>query len=209
MNDFDKLLGELGTLSKAMQPTGDDKVAGAAKEAGAKLPEGAEGDGEGEGEGEGGEKDDEMFGKSFSVTLADGSAQEAFDGTAMMKALAGTVAILRTEQDATGGELAKALQFATSLTAIVQQQGELLKSMRADLAAVSSQGRGRQASVTVLDKPTNTPAATSAAQPMEIMAKAMTARTNGTVTGAEIARLEAHFGRGLPAPADILARLPA
>ncbi|HEY0206514.1 MAG TPA: hypothetical protein VGC15_20470 [Acetobacteraceae bacterium] len=205
MNDFDALLAELGTMSKAMQPTGDAKVEGAAKEAGAKMPEGAEGDDENKED----EQDDEMFGKSFQVTLSDGSVQEAFDGTEMMKALAGTVASLRTEQESTGTELSKALLFATSLTQIVQHQGEMLKSLRADLAAVSTQGRGRQAAVTVLDKGNGTPAPVAAAQPAEIMAKAMTAFHAGSLTGQEVARLEAHFGRGLPAPADIVARLPA
>ena len=204
MNDFDALLSELGTLSKSMQTSGDVKVQAAAKEAGAVLPAGEE-----DADGKDDEKDDELFGKSFQVTMQDGSVQEAFDGTAMMKSLAGTVSGLQADAAVTSGELAKALTFAATVTGIVAQQGELIKSLRADLAAVSTQGRGRTAALTVMDKPGATAAPVAAAQPAGIMAKAMTAFNAGTFSGAEVARLEAHFGRGLPAPADILARLPA
>ena len=219
MDQFDALLSELGVMAKAIPMLGEDKVEAAAKEAGATMPLPDEEDGKkkdamakGEGEGEG---DEEMFGKSFAVTMEDGSTQECFDGTAMMKAMGAQVVQLRAvvtgqhaQQEATASDLVKALQVSTGLMALVKQQGELLKSMRTDLAAVGNQGRGRTAALTIVDKP-GAPAAALAPNGGDVMAKAMTAYHAGNLHASDIARLESHLGRGNAAPADIVARLPA
>lgn len=221
MNDFDALLTELAPLAKAMAaPDGDAKIAAAAAEAGATLPDGtaapADGAGAGGAAGDGEAGDEELMGKSFQVTLADGTIQEAYDGTAMMKAMATEMTALRTESaehasklDASQAELAKALQVGTSLVGLVKSQGELIKSLQGDMVRFGATGRGRQANVTVLDKPGAIAAAPAAPDVEAIMAKAMTAHTAGEFTSSDIARLEAHLGRGNPPPADLVARLPA
>lgn len=223
MNDFDALLAELAPLQKAMEkPMGDAKVTAAADEADAVLPDG-EGEGEGEGEGKPAVMaksddvdDDDMLGKSFSVTMPDGSVQEAFDGTAMMKAMGTQLVAIKqhaTDRDlelATAkGELAKALSACSALLGIVKPMAEMTKAMRAELTAIGGAGRGRQATVSLVDKPalSAAPAAPAAPNTNEIMAKAMTLVDAGDFSSAEIARLEAHLGRGNPVPADLAARL--
>ena len=217
MNDFDALLAELGTMSKAASADGDQKVAAAAAEAGAKMPDGTMAKGEGEGEGEG-EGDEDMMGKSFQVTMADGTTQDAYDGTMVLKAmgvriggLQQVISDLETDRDAANANLAKSLQASTVLLGQVKEQGELLKSMAVRLDSMATGGRGRQAALTVVDKPGATGAAGTTPAPAvlqgEIMAKAMTAFNAGTISGSEIARLEANFARGNAAPADILAQL--
>lgn len=214
MNDFDALLGELDTMSKAAMA--DGKVMAAAKEGGAPMPDqgkptmtpeeeeaerqkqmlkGAE------------DGDDGMMGKSFAVTLPDGSTQEAYDGTAMLKAMGAQVTALAADRDAAKADLNKALTASTALLGVVKQQGEMLKAMHTRVEAMANTGRGRQATVSLADKPGLIAGAASVASGKDVMAKAMTAFRAGTLDGNDVSRAESHLGRGLPVPADILERL--
>lgn len=215
MNDFDALLGELDTLSKAA--TADGKVMAAAKEGGAPMPNQSkpgmtEEDEEAErerqmmkSEEDGG--DDGVMGKSFAVTLADGSVQEAFDGTAMLKAMGTQVTRLAADRDSARADLNKALSTSSALLGLVKQQGEMMKAMHARVEAIANTGRGRQATVNLADKPGLIVGSAPAASGNDIMAKAMTAFRAGTLDGGDVSRAEAHLGRGLPVPSDILERL--
>lgn len=203
-NEFAALVAELDTLAKAM-PAGDcdkddDKKIEAAAADGGTAPE-ADPDKDGD--------EDEVLGKSFGVTLADGTEVEAYDGTEMLKAL-------RTENDelrGKTGELLKGLQLTGQM---VKQQGEriaaqgdLIKSLRGDIAKLASAGRGRAAVLSVHEKPTAEPAKPEGISPGDLMAKAMVAFEKNAITGLDVARLEARLGVGAQPPADIIAAIAA
>jgi len=83
------------------------------------------------------------FGKSFEFTGADGEKHEAVDATDLVKSIL-------ARQDATDETLAKSL---TTLTGLFQKQGEMIKSLTAQVGKLSSQGRGRKTVLNVADKP--------------------------------------------------------
>lgn len=222
MNDFDALLAELSPLAKAMKPDaeGDAKIVAAAEEAGADVPEpeADEDDGKpGASDGEASDADedeDAPLGKSFAVTMPDGSVQEAYDGTEMFKALRAEMdaALLRADDhaaalEAAQAELTKSLTVSVTMLGVVRGQGALIKSLEARVATLSGQGAGRKASLTLHEKQSGTPTAPDAPDGPAILAKAMTAYAAGTFASSDIARIEAHQARGLPVPADIVARL--
>lgn len=202
MSEFDKLLGELETLAKA-QPAGngDDKIVAAAAAAG--QGEGEEMSDEeraaAEAAAAGGEGGD--MAKSFEVTLADGTKVQAQDGTALVKALQDRV-------EATEGVLAKALETAVDM---LKSQGARLAAAEAVIAKMSSEGKGRKAVLTVVEKPSATSMAKSQAEegmkPEEFMAKALDAQKLGRITGMDVAVAEANLNRGQEVPADIIKRV--
>lgn len=83
------------------------------------------------------------FGKSFEFTDAAGQKHEAVDATDLVKSLL-------ERQEATEGTLAKAL---TTLTGLAQKQGEMIKSLTAQVSQLASQGRGRKTVLSVAEKP--------------------------------------------------------
>ncbi len=88
MAEFDRLMGEIGEIllkAQAVDQAEDDKKIAAAA-AGADQNDGGK-DGKGDKTAEGAKADDEVFGKSFAVTLENGEKAEAYDGTKMLKAL--------------------------------------------------------------------------------------------------------------------------
>lgn len=203
MSKFDELLGELETLAKA-QPAddGDDKIVAAAADGGGQVdgkPDGDEGMG-GAGDGDGDEG--KPMTKSFKVTLADGSVVEAQDGTELVKALQDRV-------EETEGVLAKALDTAVAL---IKSQGEQIAALSGKVKALSSEGKGRKAVLSVVEKPAaGTDLAKSTAEqgmkPEEFMAKALDAQRDGRLTGIEVATAEAYLNRGQPVPANIIERV--
>lgn len=214
MNDFDQLLGELATLTKAA--TADSKVMAAAREGGAPMPDMSkpamtEEEEEAErqkmmmkGEEDG---DDAMMGKSFPITMADGSTQDAYDGTKILKAMGVQVASLAHDRDAARADLTKALSASATLVGLMKQQGEMMKGLHTRFEAMANTGRGRQATVSLADKPGLVAGTGSASNGNDIMAKAMTAFKAGSLDGSDVSRIEAHLGRGSPVPTDILERL--
>ena len=219
MDNFDALLAELAPLAKAMAPAdGDDKIAAAADEAGVAMPTD-----EGKGDGTDEDETDDVLGKSFAVTLPDGTVQDAFDATDLIKSLGARLEVAEaatvqhgTTIQATEANLAKALTAASMLAGMVKSQDararaqdDLIKSLQADVARIGNQPVGRKAVVAMAEKTVAGRAAVSGTDPNEIMAKAMTANAAGQLMASDVARLEASFNAGLAAPADILARLPA
>lgn len=214
MNEFQALLEELGTLAKAMPAAGEDDkniqaAAGAA---------GGEGDGKGEGagagNGDGGEgggqgenqEDDEVFGKSFAVTLPDGSTVEAFDGTAMMKALNDKVVRLEASNQALAADRDAALQVVTQSIGLFKSLQGTVTKLQADVNRLANAGTGRRAVVNVLDKPgTGQPLAKSdGLSAGDLKAKALEAQRAGRIGATEVARVDAYLGKSLQLPADLL-----
>lgn len=217
---FDKLLEELETLQKAIPAdegaADDERIEAAAAEG---NPD-ADGDGlndvtgqavdaedadvddekrDGEGEGEG---DEVPMGKSFSLKLDDGTEIEAVDGTQLVKSLMARV-------EASEEQAAKGLEMAVSL---LKQQGEMIKSLQGQVAKLANEGRGRKTVVSIAEKK-------SVAEPLqksqsdegipvgEFMAKCLSLQAAGKLTGLDVARAESALNKGLPVPADIMARV--
>lgn len=181
-------------LLKALQETDDDAAATLAK-AEAMEPEDDEDEAEeGEGEGKGddaaiaaaaAEAEDKPapaeFGKSFEFTDAEGNTQKAVDATELVKSL-------MARQDSTDDTLAKAL---TTMTGTLQKQGELIKSMAAQIKDLSSQGRGRKAVLSISEKPdagtlAKSEGANEGISAEQFFAKANAAFDAGKLTGREL-----------------------
>lgn len=198
MSKFDELLGELETLAKA-QPAedGDDKIVAAAAEGGGQV--------DGDENGEGGESmGDDPMAKSFEVTLADGTKVQAQDGTALVKALQDRI-------DSTETVMAKALESAIGL---IKSQGAQIEALSGKVKALSNEGKGRKAVLTVTPKPaaggeTMAKSQPEGITPEEFMAKALDAQKLGRLTGLEVSVAEAHLNRGQQVPVEIIRKVAA
>lgn len=216
---FDKLLAELDglateaeTMRKAL-PADDGKDDEAIQAA---AGEGGAGDGEGEpageGEGEGDENEEGKdtappFGKSMTLLDAEGKQVEAVDGTELVKSLMDQVSALQATVGAQEGVVLKSLESTLSL---VKSQGELIKSLGDQVKKLGAAGRGRQAVLSVAEKPSAGVMAKSAPAGMsgqEVLAKALQAQRVGKITGLEVSRLENAINAGIAPQADILSRI--
>lgn len=189
-NNFEALLQELGavaaetdTLAKAVaaapevNPEDDEDdaaiaAAAAAAEAGGAAPaaDAAPGD-----------DGKPAFGKSFAFTDESGATHEAVDATDLVKSLIGRL-------DTSDDVLAKAL---TSMAGSMKAQGDMIKSLSAQVAQLSSQGRGRKAMLTINEKPVvgDTLAKANAepgVTPEQFFAKANAAFDAGKISGKEL-----------------------
>jgi len=193
---FEKLLDDLETLQKSFgddDKAGDEKIAAAAADAGtsnddeeddeAKARKAAEADKDKD---KGGKDCDDKgegkpFGKSMTLTDADGNAVEAVDATELVKSLNEQVGALTAGIEGDRAALTKSIE---TLTSIATKQQEMIKSLRADMAAFSNQGRGRK-SVTEpnvdLQKGGEAPLNAST-----LMAKANAAYDAGRINGKEL-----------------------
>jgi hypothetical protein len=184
--NFEALLEELGaistetdTMAKAIaeppvpvededDEDGDDAaIAAAAADGGVAAPAAA------------GDKPD--FGKSFAFTDESGASHEAVDATDLVKSL-------MERQTQSDDVLAKALN---SFSTVVRKQGDMIKSLSAQVASLSSQGRGRKAMLTMIEKPAigDTMAKANAdagISPEQFFAKANAAFDAGKISGKEL-----------------------
>lgn len=147
------------------------------------------------------DEDDELLGKSFAVRTADGQVVRAVDGVAV-------ISRLRHEIRDQNEELAKSL---VALTKVVKKQAQMIKSLRMDLAAKASAGRGRKAVLTVHEKPTagRQMAKSQRAEISgeEFLLKAVDAQRNGRITGVEVAIAEAAINNGQKVPDHIVQKV--
>ena len=223
MSDFAKLLGDLEDFQKAAKPAcdePDDKKDGvkAKGDDGAddKKIEAAAKDGEKQGD-----KDDETFGKAFKIKLEDGTDTEAYDGTAMLKALHTENEVLRVTINDQNQDLMKAMEIVVGelgkLRAADAARETLLKSLQTRFDALTTAGTGRRTMLTIAEKLTpvqGTPSAgaTAAAsnEPTagQVMMKAQFMAREGKLPIGQTVRIEAYQGRGMLAPPDLLARYP-
>jgi hypothetical protein len=224
MGEFTELLGKLEDLQKASGAVcADDKEAISDKDekkdsADDKKIEAAAKDGEKESD----KEEKETFGKAFKVKLEDGTETEAFDGTAMLKALHTENELLRqtmTERDA---ELAKAFdivvtvlgeqrQYDADQTKQLVAQDTLIKALQAKVDSIGQAGVGRRTMLAIAEK-LSPSAGIVDEKPKptggQILAKAMFMAREGKLDWGSAVRIEAYQGRGEVAPADLLARYP-
>lgn len=190
---FDALLEEInGTLTKALPADGEDtskddeKIADAA----------GEGDEKEDGDGDA----DDAMAKSFEIELADGTKISAVDGVELVKSLIGRI-------ETNEGKLLGALGEASK---VIAAQGDMLKSLRADVAALKDQGKPRKAVLTVSEKPV--PKAEELKKSDEpqgldgeaFMAKALAAQAAGRLAGVDVATAEACINANKQPPAHIV-----
>lgn len=186
MSKFDELLAQLNaeqeaqeTMAKALpqQDSQDDqKIQAAAGE--------GEGEESIEGEGEGEES------MTKSLTLENG--EEAFDATELLKSMQADLA-------EHGEVLAKGMPQLLSLmqgqNKMIQQQGELIKSLQTRVGELAGQGRGRKTVVTMIEKQQvgEDPLAKSQQEGMtqqEFMLKANNAFDKGIITGTQLTTID-------------------
>lgn len=115
---------------------------------------------------------------------------------------------LRLEQSE--GLMAKALGGALDL---IKGQGEMIKSLTAEVKRLGSVGTGRKALLVATERAQpgehlakSLPQA-EAARPQEILAKCLEAQRAGKLTGGDVARAESQLNHGLAVDPQILARL--
>lgn len=205
MSKFQELLAQLNaeqeaqdTLAKALpQDSQDDETIQAAAEEGQGEGDG-EGDGEGEGEGEG-EGDDSL---TKSLTLADG--EEVLDATEMLKSMQ---ADLTEHGEVLAKALPQVLQLMQGQSKMIQQQGELIKSMQTRIDQLAGQGRGRKTVVTVQEKlpageTTLAKSQPEGITPQEFMLKANNAFDKGVITGTQLTTIDVAVREGKVASLD-------
>lgn len=268
MSELDALLSGLrdraAALAKAQPAPKEEAAPAAAEETVAKAegadageagkpgsePAAAEGAAAEEAREEG--SDEELdFGKSFEITLADGTKAQGVDAIGMFKSLFTEVKALKAEvaalkeaapaeaapaaeeveglqksfadgmaaADERATDMAKALATAMDalsttsaqvgeLTAKVASQADVItaqeavvKALDAKLTAFGAQGRGRQSTVSVQERPSTT-AATAQPQPTvgELFAKAQSLNAAGKLNAIDVSRINAwvNAGRGVP-----------
>lgn len=191
--------------------------AGDGGDAGAGGAEGGAGDGGDGGEGGNGEgnEGDELLGKSFQLTLEDGTVVEAQDGAALVKAMldrqADTDEVLQKSVGAVldmVGDLKGALQATQTKLA---SQDALIKSLRSEIAALGTKGSGRVASLSVMAKSNIGGAAAKAATKKEgmtrdeVLAKAVSLQKSGALTGLQVATVESDLNAGRKPAAEVMA----
>lgn len=192
---FEKLLEELDVMAKSFDDAAkdDEKIKAAAAEGDAQADEDDE---HAEPDGDENEAGDEPMGKSFAFTLENGEVVEAMDGTELVKSL-------MTRVESTEGVMAKALGQAVDLigkqSARLNEQGEMIKSLRADVSKLAGEGRGRKAVLSVAEKaaPGEQLAKSDAAMTkQEFFAKANAAFDTGRITGKELTVIDVSLRSG-------------
>lgn len=133
---------ETGDLAKSLEQKDDKKIVAAAGEGegGAGNPEDEDDDAQDNATDAGKGK---PFGKSFAAKDAEGNDVEAIDATEFLKSL-------QAQVEAGEANLVKAV---TPLMGIIKQQGELLKSLVAEVKTLGGTGRGRKAVLTMTETP--------------------------------------------------------
>lgn len=216
---FEKLLQELeeletlGKSQSADDAADDDKIQAAADEGNADTDGDGKNDVTGEDTGDDGGDDgddgdddeEEDMGKSFSFKLDDGTEVEAVDGTQMVKAL-------MTRVEKSEGQTTEALERTIGL---LKSQGEIIKSLQGQVEKLASSGKGRKTVLSIAEKKSvsemrksETGEGDEDGMPaQEFMAKALSAQSQGKVTGADVARAESYINRGLQVPEDIVKRV--
>ena len=204
---FDAIIAELVTTaeeinkSQADMPTDpgatedDEAIAAAAAAETATDGKAPEGDGAPM------EKSTTELGKSFTVTLADGTEGEAVDATELLKALVDRVEV---------GEV-KTVDAIKSMLGVVKSQGDLIKSLSDQVSTLANSGRRRASVVTITEKPAAAIAAVAPAADGisvdEFWGKAFAAQTKGAISSVDIAKIEFAINHNQQPPEEILARI--
>ena len=170
MSEFEKMMEDINNVLAKAQAVESDDAEGADE----KIADAA-----------GDDKDDpEAIMKSFAVTLADGTEAEAYDATAVLKAMGATLAATREDNKRLTGQMEAMAKAMTTLTNTVASQATMLKSL-------GSQPAGRRS---VAQDTTPPPQALNR---QDVLAKAMTAMQAGKIGSLEVSSIETRLNKGL------------
>lgn len=211
--EFEQLLAELQgqqdeqvTLAKAIADgdgEGDDKAIQAA--AGDGNPEGgtdadpdADGDADGDDDKDG---DGQPMAKSIQV---DGEEVQVVDADALIKSLTDLTGRVTKGEEV----LAKAL---ASMVETSKAQGEMIKSLQAEIKKLAGAGAGRKAVLTVHDKPAGDATLAKSQQDgittQEFLAKSVAAFEAKKITGLEASQIDVCVRQGLPIDQGLIAKV--
>lgn len=208
---FDALLEDIATngedLAKAVNGTDDERIEAAAAE-------GAEGDAAGTGgaDSEGGATGDgeEALGKALTAKdPVTGEETDAIDATELLKSM---VAEMGSIKDGNA-------KVFTAIVGQMKAQGDLIKSLHAEVRQLGAGGRGRRSVLTVHEKTAPDLAKALGAEgdaggaqaepegmkPQEFLTKALAAAGDGAITYNDANYCETVIGRGGQPPAEIVA----
>lgn len=163
----------------------------------------------GAGDGDADDKGEEALGKSFSATTEDGETKEFIDGTELVKSLMSRIETNESESVAVMGQLGDLIK---SQSQMLQSQGQLIKSLQEQVSSLGSEGRGRKATVSLVQKPSQEQMAKSQAGSEEMtgpqfLAKCLQAQAAGRLTGMDVSRAQIALNSGVNVPADIVSRV--
>jgi hypothetical protein len=150
----------------------------------------------------------EDMAKAIKVTMENGEQVDALDATDLIKSLNDRLeAVEGASKSVPGleGVMTKAVELITS-------QGALIKSLHESVAALSSQGRGRKAVVSLTEKPGGTLVKSDSEDGVSaevFFAKAEAAQREGRITSLDISTAEACLNRGTSIPVGIIQRVMA
>lgn len=199
MNKFAELLSQLNAeneqqeaLAKALpQDSQDDEKIQAAAE-----------DGEGE-EDEEGDGEESM---TKSLKLEDG--EEVIDATDMLKSLEAQIG---EHDDVLAKALPQMLTLMQGQSKMIQQQGDLIKSLQTKVDALAGQGRGRKAVVALNDKPaageTMAKSEPDGLTPGEFMLKANNAFDKKIISGVELSTIDVCLRTGQAIDKSLIAKV--
>lgn len=207
-----KLLEEMTVLTKAEQTLPDDpdgdqddsdiQTAAAAANGDNASEETGAGDTTADSEDEEEDADDEEVVKSFSFELEGGQKVEAFDATELIKSLGADIETLRGESVA----------VMTQALELIKSQSVEVASLKKQMHALGSTGRGRKAVISVAAKVSATDAmqkseTSDGLSKAEFFAKAQTAQAAGRIGAGDISLAESYLNKGLPIPQRIVSRV--
>lgn len=231
-SEFDALVGQLEDLQKSLPADGGDEgdkkieaaasgedgkgadgaaaggdAGGEGDEGAHKEPDGDEGAGDGDGD-EGGEP----MGKSFTLELEDGTKVEAFDASDILKSMHGRISAQAAEIEALTADRNNAYKVAEQSVGMLKALSGKVEALSKRVAELSGAGAGRKSVVNVAEKKDTTDLRKSQGDDQkitvgELMTKCEAAQKAGRLTALDVARTESALGRGLPVPADVMARL--
>lgn len=193
--EFDKLMGELGGLAKAL-PTIEPEVDPKADPAAATAKTDPVVD-------PASTTTADPMAKALRVTLADGTEAEAFDADELLKSFTARL-------DAGDANLIKALG---PIAGLLKAQNDTIVNLATLVKSMGNQGAGRKTVLTVVEKPATTVALAKSTPteegltPDEFMTKAMSMCEAGKLSGNDVAMAESSLNSGKPIPAHIVTRV--
>ena len=203
MSKFQELLEQLNaeqeaqdTLAKALpQDSQDDANIQAAA---------ADGDDDAKGE-----EDDDGEEKTITKSLTLNDGEVFIDATDLLKALQDDVT---EHSEVLAKAMPQILQLVQGQSKMIQQQGELIKSMQTRIDTLAGQGRGRKTVVTLSEKQGVSEQQLAKSEqdgisPQEFMLKANNAFEKGVINGVQLNTIDVSLRQGVPLPSDIIAKI--
>lgn len=169
----------------------DETIVAAAGEAGAAPAAAAAGEGD---------EDAPVLGKSMQAVDESGNTFDAVDATELIKSLL-------ERQDTNESNMAKAVE---ALSGVLDKQTALIKSLSDKVTALSSQGRGRKAMLSVVEKPAASGVMAKSDEgvtPEMFFAKANTAFDEGKLSGQELNVISVCLRSNHPIPQDLIGKV--